>query len=63
SGELSKEAILKLRAKIRATARDKIVDLQENKKTLKNEFLNEKKIITRGLFGVAPSVTVFNVKP
>ncbi|CAF1152172.1 unnamed protein product [Rotaria sp. Silwood1] len=33
SGELSTEAILKLRAKIRATARDKIVDLKENEDT------------------------------
>ena len=30
SGELSAEAILKLRAKVRATARDRIVDLPEN---------------------------------
>lgn len=30
SGELSTEAILKLRAKFRATARDKIVDFKEN---------------------------------
>ena len=33
SGELSAEAILKLRAKIRATARDKIVDFNENEET------------------------------
>ena len=33
SGELSKEAILKLRAKFRATARDKIVDFKENEDT------------------------------
>ena len=33
SGELSKEAILKLRAKVRATARDKIVDFKENEDT------------------------------
>jgi hypothetical protein len=33
SGELSAEAILKLRAKIRATARDKIVDFKENEDT------------------------------
>lgn len=30
SGELSTEAILKLRAKVRATARDRIVDFPEN---------------------------------
>ena len=33
SGELSTEAILKLRAKFRATARDKIVDFKENEDT------------------------------
>jgi hypothetical protein len=33
SGELNTEAILKLRAKIRATARDKIVDFKENEDT------------------------------
>ena len=33
SGELSKEAILKIRAKYRATARDKIVDFKENEDT------------------------------
>ncbi len=33
SGELSTEAILKLRAKYRATARDKIVDFKENEDT------------------------------
>ncbi|CAF1149857.1 unnamed protein product [Adineta ricciae] len=33
SGELSKEAILKIRAKFRATARDKIVDFKENEDT------------------------------
>lgn len=33
SGELSAEAILKLRAKFRATARDKIVDFKENEDT------------------------------
>ena len=33
SGELSKEAILKIRAKFRATARDKIVDFRENEET------------------------------
>lgn len=33
SGELSAEAILKIRAKFRATARDKIVDFKENEDT------------------------------
>ena len=33
SGELSTEAILKLRAKFRATTRDKIVDFKENEDT------------------------------
>ncbi len=59
SGELSTEAILKLRAKFRATARDKIVDFKENEVWHENV----PAIITRSLLGAAPSVTVFNVKP